>query len=618
MKEPARLIIPAWGEQYVGKVLSVTLPAVLAPGNLPALCEAFEVELVVVTETRLFATIGESPAFQAAAKVCKGRLVPIDDLLTDTAGDYGAVLTYALFRGFADLDERMTETYLLFLNADFIISDGSFRHLGRLMREGKRVIHAPSFRVMYEDVWPQLQARVDRNSCTLSLPSREMAALALAHKHTTVQARTVNQRLCYQAWMDQFYWYVDDNTLIGYQAPVALVAIKPERVIVEPVLVWDFAFIPEAAPNLEEYFIGDSDDFFMIEPQTRETGREMIRIGWVSVEQIAKDLSIWLTKEHRASVKQLLKIHSSDLPDTVDGVIQESRSYMAEVYRRMAPTPSPHIGHPRLGVWFEDTKERRRKARDQAPEQASGQISAPSIPSAGMPNRPRLAARALRALQTLYLKALGTPAGAGKWHPLWIDTLPVTKTLAEWEQAGDLNILWTKASDWRRIRSDSTFPDAQKPSLQGAPYDVCICELAFDQLIDLDGLYAELRPLMKNGGHVMFKTVKSGGLFAHTELFLDNCNLPAIDISEIHFCGSLGTEFLHKLYVPAMRPVSTKPLLRAVTIGALMAFAPFVRLINAHAARRDSRTYSTAWTTLIIQFTVKRNRPALVGLESED
>ncbi len=54
MKDTARLIIPVWGEAYVDKVLSITLPAVLAPGNLPALSKMFEVELVIVTESRLF------------------------------------------------------------------------------------------------------------------------------------------------------------------------------------------------------------------------------------------------------------------------------------------------------------------------------------------------------------------------------------------------------------------------------------------------------------------------------------------------------------------------------------------------------------------------------------
>ena len=601
MKEAARLIIPAWGEPYVNKVLSVTLPAVLAPGNLPALCDTFDVELVVVTETRLFDMFRASSVFHSAAKVCTARLVPLDDLLTDIAGDYGAVLTYALFRGFADLGARMTATYLLFLNADFIISDGSFRHLGRLMRDGKRVIHAPSFRVVLEDVWPQLQTRIDRNSWTLSLTSREMAALALAHKHPTVQARTVNQRLCHQSWMDQFYWYVDDDTLIGYQAPVALVAIKPERVVVEPMLVWDFAFIPEAAPTLEEYFIGDSDDFFMIEPQTRETGREMLRIGWVSIDRIAQDLSVWLTKEHRQSSKQLLKIHSDALPDMIDGVIQESRAYMAEVYRRMTPAPSPHIGHPQLGRWFEDAKERRRKTKEPALHQVKDQISAGSTTDAGTRSLP-WSVTVLRALQATYLKAFGSPPEVGKFHPLWMELAPIADKLAEWKGIGNPNILWTKANDW----SESALGEVQSSVLKGAPYDVCICEVALHQLIDLDELYAALRPLMKNGGHVLFRTARSGSIFAHTELFLDSCNLPHIDISEINFYGTPATTFLGYLYIRALRPASTRPLVRALTLCALFALTPFVRLINARAARRNSRTYSRTWTTIIIQFIVKR------------
>jgi hypothetical protein len=159
MKDPARLIIPVWGERYMSKVLSITVPAILAPGNLPARCEKFQVELVIVTESRLFDMVEASTAFQRAAKIYVTRLIPLDDLLTDVPSDYGMVLTYALFRGFADLGARVTETYLIRLNAVFIISDGSLRHLGKLMSEGHRVIHAPSFRVVLEDVWPHVLLR---------------------------------------------------------------------------------------------------------------------------------------------------------------------------------------------------------------------------------------------------------------------------------------------------------------------------------------------------------------------------------------------------------------------------------------------------------------------------
>lgn len=103
MTGSARLIIPMWGRSYVNDVLSLTLPAVLASGNLPAFCAMFDVEVAIVTESRLSESIRASKSFQAAAKICKVQLIPLDDLLVEFGGDYGTILTHALFRGFADL-----------------------------------------------------------------------------------------------------------------------------------------------------------------------------------------------------------------------------------------------------------------------------------------------------------------------------------------------------------------------------------------------------------------------------------------------------------------------------------------------------------------------------------
>ena len=200
-----------------------------------------------------------------------------------------------------------------------------------------------------------------------------MVKLALNHKHLTVKARTVNQRFYHQWCMDQFYWYVDEDTFIGYQWPVALVAIKPERVVTEPTLVWDFAYIPDAAPTLEKFFIQDSDDFFMLEPQSRVTGEELIRPGWVTVDEIVKYLNDWTTKEQRHCGQQLLVFHAGDLPPGLDEVIDESRRYMGEITKRLSPQPQPHVNHRMLGPWFADTVKRISE------RQASGRASPDSV-----------------------------------------------------------------------------------------------------------------------------------------------------------------------------------------------------------------------------------------------
>lgn len=608
MAETARLIIPVWGETYVGEVLSITLPAVLAPGNLPALSGMFDVEVVIVTETRLFDLVRSSRCFQAVERVCAIRLVALDDLLTNVFTDYGMVLTYALFRGFADLGPRMTETFLILLNADFVISDGSLRQLGKLMQQGKRVIHAPSFRVVAEDVDPQLQAMLDQESCILSVAPRQLVKLALANKHPTVKARTVNQRICHLEWMDQYYWYVDDDTLIGYQSPMALVAVRPERVVSEPRGFWDYSFLPEAAPAAEPYFIGDSDDFFMIEPQSRATGREMIRVGWTSFDELARTESLRTTAAQRRSGAQLIKIHAADLPPGLDGAIEQSRAFMAELYGRLAPASTSHVDHPLLSRWFDEASQRRRGVHvDAAPEKSKDGAS--SLPSEASTGRGVLAS-GLKRLQQLYCWMFGSPPKVSKFHPLWADVAPVTEKLAAWQSSGRANVLWVTSGNWRmlvnRKNSSDQTAEARDPFFNNAPYDVCVGELALEEISELVGIYEALRPLMKDGGHVLFKTKKAGNVFDGAELFLSLCDFPDVDVSQINFYGTAFTGLLQTLYEPAMRPVATRPLERALIICGLTMLAPIVWLANTWARRRDPSLFFARWTTLTVEFKVRR------------
>ncbi len=627
MKQNARLIIPVWGERYVGRVLSVTLPAVLAPGNLPALCDMFSVELVVVTEARLFNFIRSSPSFQSAARLCATRLAPLDDLITDVHGDYGMVLTYALFRGFTDLDARMMDTYLLFLNADFVISDGSLRYLGKLMCQGRRVIHAPSFRVALEDIWPYLQARVDTKSSALSLTSREMTKLALAYKHPTVKARTINQRPRHLSWMDQYYWYVDEDTMIGYQSPMALVSIRPERVVARPSTFFDYGFIPEAAPGVEPTFVSDSDDFFMIEPQSRETGSEMMKIGWLSIDELARTESMRATREHRESSRQLFVVHAGDLPDDLQHFIEESRAYMAEIYCRLSASPAPSIGHPLLGQWFEEAKQRQRgiSGPTSGERDRQGLSRSPASAQGGAGLR-SLAQTMLRPLRAIYRNTFGSLPDVGKLHPLWIDAWPVYRKIAAWRAEGKQNFLWISSIDsmFNRLfdrRVDLTAllaSEIRGAFLEKAPYDACVCQLTLAELSLLDRLYSKIRPLMKDNGHIIVDVVKGQDLFDGAEFILQHTNYPDVDVSEIHFYGTTSTAVLRMLYRRTVSSFLNRPVIRALTAGtSLLLLAPVVWLANTRAARRDTTIFTGMWTSSLIEFPVKRGRAGRAERKSD-
>ena len=614
MEQNARLIIPLWGKAYADKLTSMTLPALLAPGNLPALCAMFNVEVVLVAETKLFDVIRRSRSFERLAALCPVTLTSIDDLISNLPGDYGVVLTKALYRGFLDLGDKVTETFLLFLNADFILADGSYRQLGKLMLAGHRVIHSPSFRVVLEEVWPKLEARVDVQDGVLAVPPRELVKLALDHKHLTVKARTVNQQLYHQWCMDQFYWYVDEDTFIGYQWPVALVAIKPERVLKEPSLVWDFGYIPDAAPTLERYFIQDSDDFFMLEPQSRLTGEELIRPGWITFDEIAKFINDWTTKEQRECGEQLLILHSRDLPPDLDGVVEESRRYMDEIIRRLSPKPQSHLNHRMLGAWFADAVKRIEGGQARSLVSPDAPDTSDSVAAQ--------ASRLSHVATALQEKMFGFVPLVRRTHPLWLDTAEVAAQLSGWRRSRRHRILWVSSKDsfFHRLMSAR----AQSPQLvlkassvveDELPYDACLCELSLSELSILPALYSRIRRLVADGAEILVyvhtlgrNPLRANPFAAYEELF------PTVDVSSVHFHGNATTALIRKLFFKGTRHFAHKPRVRAVMAAVtLLALAPFAWLANFQAARRDASKFASGWTTAVLHFTVKKkpkNQPA--------
>src|ERR1700730_5978091 len=623
MEQNARLIIPLWGKAYADKLTSMTLPALLAPGNLPALCAMFNVEVVIVTETKLFDVLRSSLSFQRLSLLCPVTLTPIDDLISDRPSDYGVMLTKALYRGFLDLGDRVTETFLLFLNADFIIADGSYRHLGKLMLAGHRVIHSPSFRVVLEEVWPKLEARVDDETAVLAVPPRELVGLALDHKHLTVKARTVNQRLYHQWCMDQFYWYVDEDTFIGYQWPVALVAIKPERVLKEPSLVWDFGYIPDAAPTLARYFIQDSDEFFMLEPQSRLTGEELIRLGWITVDEIAKYLNDWTTKEQRECGEQLLILHSGDLPSALDSVVDESPRYMREITRRLSPKPQPHANHRMLGASIADAMRRIDTGAARALGPADRLVAAETelgglhVPDAARPlSTEKGMIGSLSHLATAAQeKMFGLVPLVRRTHPLWLDTAEVAAQLSGWRRSARHRILLVGSKDsfFHRLlpgRAQSPHLLLKASSvLEGElQYHACLCELSLRELSDLHTLYSRMRQLVVDRGEILIcvhtlggTTLRAHPFAAYEELF------SAVDVSSVPFHGNATTALIRKLFFKGTRHFAHKPRVRAVMAAiTLLALAPFARVANWQASRRDATKFASGWTTAVLHFTVKK------------
>jgi hypothetical protein len=373
-KRPTRIITYAWGERYVHELLSLTLPALLAPGNLPSVATSVPCELVLLTEERFFATVNAHASILRAKEFCPLRLIGLDDLIT-VKDKYGMALTHALHRGFSDLGPAMTDSWQIFLNADFILADGCLRNLLRHLARGTHLVASPSYCVAANEVTSELHRRIDKSTSTLSISPRELAALAIKHRHNTIRGKTVNERLFNINQMDQFYWLVDNNTLLGYQMPIAIVGMRPERYLAEVNSLWDYGLMREFCPEAEICVLGDSDEFLMIELRDKEVAEDQISLSWPGSRQIAERMMVFLTKYQREFAQFPLTLHASDLTAEVNEARAKLRAYIDEVLSYLPPFLPSHIGHPqwdyhlprfiearhkflsdRLGSWTETTE----------------------------------------------------------------------------------------------------------------------------------------------------------------------------------------------------------------------------------------------------------------------
>lgn len=342
---PTRIISYAWGEEYIDELLSLTLPALLAPGNLPYVASTVPCELVILTEEAAFPRFLRDSTVRKIQDLCPVRLIGLDDLIP-APDKYGMALTYVLHRGFADLGPSVTDTWLLFLNADFIIADGSLRKLVRHLAEGKRLVAAPSYCVNAESIVPELLKRIEPDTRRLSLSPREMAALVLQYRHNTIRGKTVNQPVFSARYMDQFYWVVDQDTLIGHQMPIAIVGMRPERNLAEPNSYWDHGLMKELLPTTEPFVLGDSDDFLMLELRNEQVAQDQLQMGWPEPREIARNTLSYLTAYQKDMARHALTLHAADLPAGIDEARTKLRAFVDSVLAHVPPVLPSHIDHP--------------------------------------------------------------------------------------------------------------------------------------------------------------------------------------------------------------------------------------------------------------------------------
>ncbi len=355
-KPRIRMITPIWGDYYIDRWLDFCFASLRSEGNIPYLNEHSDFELVILTMAADAARMQADTKFNAIMAGIRIRFVTIDEFFPLTGKtSYGVPLTLAFAKGILDLGESAIGTYVILMNADLLLASGSLRSLVARIHDGYTIISATSIRVIDGPPRGMLEERIDEKTRILTIAPRDMMHLANAHLHSTVAGRIINDLSPIDSiYYHQIYWRISDDCLAMRGFLLQPLCFRIERLMEKVVCPVDYGFITELCPDGRFCVLDDTDDYFMIELQSRDS-----ECHWLSIApkdetlerrlarlapEIIAHAATWTTAEHRRNATKTIYYHASDLPADLVQRVAPFEAFVDGILAAMPP-PVSHLRH---------------------------------------------------------------------------------------------------------------------------------------------------------------------------------------------------------------------------------------------------------------------------------
>lgn len=266
------IVTVVWGEWHNNAFFRLNLPTLFAPDNLPSLIAQCVVTYDIYTRASDIETIIESESYRRLQQMMPVRLYmiaphlvaddPVSDPITAASETWHKAVQQAALEGAS----------VLLMPPDVVWSDGSLRHVGELLAQGRKVILNFYLRVVADTFIEEFVEHYRVLDGAIAVPSRELVDFSMHHIHPMM------------ASYDRFWEYFPDHAemIIWFVRGEGLLV----RTLARECLLFDPRAYPLNAKNLigveplpgELEFIADSDDLFAI-----------------SLTPLGKDLDRWLS-----------------------------------------------------------------------------------------------------------------------------------------------------------------------------------------------------------------------------------------------------------------------------------------------------------------------------------
>jgi hypothetical protein len=530
-----QFLLPVWGVKYIAQFLQVSLPTLIAPGNLPSIAGSLPSKFVFLTDTTGVDVLSGHPAVQYLRGLCEVDFMNIDDLIT--GDNYSTTITLAYARAVRMTGDEMTETCFFFLISDYIMADGSLANVLARIQAGNSGVVAGNFQVTEEDALESFFAAFDAGGETIVLSARDLMSWAIGFLHPMTLANTVNFSLCHSLHSNRLFWHVDANTLIGRFYLMHMICIRPEVTNFKVGSSCDYSFIPEMCPSGNVHVMTDSDEYLVVEMQPQNHERNFVRLGPVIRDDLVGSLSEWTTATHRKNAHSTVVYHALELPSKLGPVIAEASEYVDEIESSL-PLPQPHRDHP---YWLGAIT-----AHLSAVSRRDGEAASPRVASVSRLHELILGWRTF---------IFGRPPNVRPWHPRLPDYRMIVDLTRKFfaEQNGRLLIASSTGAvlrdflgevsqsidslDISDLRSNAIDQERNPPG----SYDGCLLILKEHEILAVKPLISAIMPLLAEGKYLLIFAINGHELSVGTQFRDDLLRQipklfhPGLSLDEVYF-----------------------------------------------------------------------------------
>jgi len=280
--------VVVWGKDYLDALAHISLPSLLAPGNLPELSKHKPIRMVFYTRKQDVPYIKSLSGITRLQGYVTLSFVCIDSLFDPKLVDKYQIMTIC----HNDLLSRLygRSDYIIFSNPDAIFADGTFAKYNDLVDKGYTyVVSVAGFRVSQE----RFTQRVEQlqSDGVLSMAPRDAVALAYECRHRATDGLFVG-RGEHSICPTILFWDVDGEGMIAHTMHLTPLLVRvPQNPVAIDVTCDVDILLQDESDDIRIYPVRDSDELFVFSCCTEDDLQDWNLPGGYTPQYISKALT---------------------------------------------------------------------------------------------------------------------------------------------------------------------------------------------------------------------------------------------------------------------------------------------------------------------------------------